>query len=148
MTSTTGDWTDKTDFFLSEFEDAVRTASIQGDMAISDLQDTHSNAFAFSNMEILDANLATLPQGHINALEYPQGSRYRTQFLRFTLTAHPRLTNPGVLAIDPSEFHGQQATTVIIRAMLGNGSLRNETTKITLESNPKLLIQFYEHKGT
>ena len=120
MVSTTGNWTDKTEFFLSEFEDIVPAASVQGDMAISDLQDTHSNAFVFSDMEILDANLAPLPRGHINALEYPQPLRDRTRFLRFTLTAHPWLTNLGVLAIDPSEFLGQQATTVIIRAILAN----------------------------
>ena len=40
---------------------------MQGEMAISDLQDTNFNAFAFSDIEILDANLARLPRGNINA---------------------------------------------------------------------------------
>ena len=70
MSTTTGEWTDKTEFFLSEFEDIVPAANVQGEMAISDLQDPNSNVFAFSDMEILDANLATLPRGHINVLTF------------------------------------------------------------------------------
>ena len=73
---------DKTEFFLSEFEEIMPAASVQCAMATSDLQGIDSNAFAFSDMEILDANLATLPRGHIDALKYPQGSRDRTRFLR------------------------------------------------------------------
>jgi hypothetical protein len=147
MSSTNGDWTDKTEFFLSEFEDIVPAASVQGEMAISDLQDPHSNAFVFSDMEILDANLATLHRGHINALEYPQAARNQTRFLRFTLTAHPRLTNPGAIDVDPAELPGQAATTVIVRALVTNGTLRQEIIKQVLETNPKLLLQFYEQVG-
>jgi hypothetical protein len=68
MTSTAGDWTDKTEFFLPRFEDIIPAASIQGEMAILNLEDPNSNVFVFSDTEILDANLATLQQGHINAL--------------------------------------------------------------------------------
>jgi hypothetical protein len=57
-----GDWKDKTDFFLAKFED----------MAIADLKAVDSNAFAFSGLEILDANLSTLTRG--NAHNLPQGS--------------------------------------------------------------------------
>lgn len=124
-------------------------ASVPSKMVISALQDPYSNAFVFSDMmESLDSYLAKLPRGHINALEYPQASRDRTRLLRFTLTPHPCLTNPGVLAIDPSEFPGQQATTVIARAMLRNGSPSNEITKNVISTNPKLLLHSYEQQGT
>ncbi len=148
MIATTGDWTDKIEFFLSEFEEIAPAASAQGEMAMSDLQDPNSDAFVFSDMEILDANLEPLTRGNINAVEFPQASRHSTRFLRFTLTAHPRLTNPGALDIDQAECQGQQATTVIVRALqAANGTLRPEITKHLLETNPKLLLQFYAHEG-
>ena len=49
---TTGDWADKTEFFLSKFEDIAQAASVQSEMAILDLQDPSSNAFVFLDMEI------------------------------------------------------------------------------------------------
>jgi hypothetical protein len=108
MSSTAGDWADKTKFFLPEFEDVVPAASVQGEMAISDLQDQNSDVFVFSDIEILDANLVTLHGGHVNALEHPQAAGNQTRFLRFTLTAHPRNANPGAIDIDLAQFPKQQ----------------------------------------
>jgi hypothetical protein len=50
MSSTAGDWTDKMESFPAKFED----------MVISDLQDQNLNVFVFLDVEILNANLATL----------------------------------------------------------------------------------------
>jgi hypothetical protein len=148
MSSTAGDWTEKTEFFLPKFEDVVPAASIQGEMAISDLQDPNSNAFVFSDVEILNANLATLQWGHINALEHPQAARNQNRCLHFTLTAHPRNTNPGAIDIDPAQFPGQVATTVIVRVLTeANGSLHPKITKNLLEASLKILLQFCEQEG-
>ena len=52
MTTTTGDWTDKTKLLLSQFGDILPAASMQGVMAILGIQETNSNAFTFSDMDI------------------------------------------------------------------------------------------------
>jgi hypothetical protein len=56
MITATGDWADKTELFLWEFEGIVPAASVQGKMAVLDLQDPNLHAFVFSDMEMLDAN--------------------------------------------------------------------------------------------
>jgi hypothetical protein len=140
--STAGDWTDKTEFFLPEFEDVVPAAIVQGEMAISDLQDPNSNVFVFSGIEILGADLATLQQGHVNALERPQAARNQTRLLHFTFTAHPRSTNPGAIDVNPAQFLSQMAMTVILRALTkANATLHPEITKNLPETAPKILLQ-------
>jgi hypothetical protein len=98
MDTTAGDWTDKLEFFLNMFDGECPAASAQGDMATSDLQDATSNVLAFSDMQILDANLAPLPRG--NAADYPAGARNLARHFGFTVTAHPRHSNTGALDID------------------------------------------------
>jgi hypothetical protein len=136
-----GDWKDKTECFLAKFEDIVPAASLQGDMTIADIGDTETPAFAFSDFELLDANLTALTRG--NAPDFPQASRDRARFLRFTLTVHPRLINPGVLDIDPLEFPSQQTTTVYIRALLFNGTLTGVIAKAMLDKTPQKSLAFY-----
>jgi hypothetical protein len=97
-------------------------------------------------MEILDSKLVSIPKGNANALDFPPPSRDRTRFLRFTLTLNPRLTNPGVLDIDPSEFPSPTATTVYVRAITENGTLRAEINKEMTENNPKVILAFYEQE--
>jgi hypothetical protein len=103
---------ERQDCIRNSFEDVVPAASLQGEMAMQDLTDVTTDTFVFSDVETLDANLASLPRGNQNALDHPQAARDRTRFLRFTLTAHPRNINPGALHINPTEFPGQQATAV------------------------------------
>jgi hypothetical protein len=100
-------------------------------MSISDLQDPNSSVFAFSDVKILDADLATLQrQGHVNALKNPQAARNQTRFSGFTFTAHPHSANPGAIDIDPAQFPSKTATTVILRALTkADGTLRSEITK-------------------
>jgi hypothetical protein len=57
---------------------------------------------------MLDANLTAIGRG--NAADFPAMVRDKTHFLHFTLSIHPRMTNPRVLDIDPQEFPNQQAT--------------------------------------
>jgi hypothetical protein len=57
----TGTWIDKTECFMAKFEDIVRAAKLQANMAIASLDDIASDVFSFADMEILDANLAMIP---------------------------------------------------------------------------------------
>jgi hypothetical protein len=68
-----GDWKDKTELVLATFENIAPAASLQGDMAMTDLDDTDTNACAFAGFELLDSNLAPLGCG--NAQDFPQNTR-------------------------------------------------------------------------
>jgi hypothetical protein len=105
-----GDWKDKINFFLAKFENVVPAASLQGDMAIIDLDNTDSNTRTFRDIELLDSNLTLLGRG--DGQDCPQNTRDGTRYIRFTLTVHPHNINPGVLDIDPLQFPTQIVTTV------------------------------------
>jgi hypothetical protein len=69
-----GDLKDKTQLFLAAFESIVPAARLQGDMAMTDLDDANTNAHTFANFELfLDSNLAPLGRG--NAQDFPQNTR-------------------------------------------------------------------------
>jgi hypothetical protein len=58
----TGNWTEKTDFFTSAFEDVVPAAYLQSSMAIGDLDSMMElPVYTFADMEILDSNLTIIP---------------------------------------------------------------------------------------
>jgi hypothetical protein len=82
----------QTESFLAAFENIVPAASLQGDVAMTDLDDTDTNARAFANFKLLDSNLTPLGRG--NAQDFPQNTRDRTLFFCFTITVHPCLINP------------------------------------------------------
>jgi hypothetical protein len=142
-----GNWPDKTEFFMGKFEDIVPAAKLQANMAIEQLDDIRTDAFAFGDMELLDASLALLPRGNANA-EFSQAARDRTRYIRFTLTVRPRLINPGVMDVDPATFPAPTSTTVYVRALMDHGSLAPGITKNLLDTTPKLLVFFYTQAHT
>ena len=145
LTTATGEWKDKTEFFLAEFEDTVPAASIQADMATADLTDMNTAPFDFSDIEILDANLDVLPRG--TTADFAANTRTRARFIRLTLTIQPRLINPGVLDIDAQLFPNPSATTVYVRLLLQHGTLHAGINKFLLDNSPKLLIALYHQAG-
>jgi hypothetical protein len=144
--SARGDWKDRTEFFLAKFEEIVPSASLQTEMAIRDLDNVNSNVFTFSDMEILDTNMATLGRGP--GADFPVATRQRTRFLKFTITVHPRNINPGAIDLDPQVFPLPTATTVYVRALLENGHLAPGLSKQLMEMTPKLVLAFYLNTGT
>jgi hypothetical protein len=140
-----GDWKDRTEFFLAKFEEIVPSASLQTEMAMRDLDNVNSNVFTFSDMEVLDANMATLGRGP--GADFPAATRQRTRFLKFTIAAHPRNINPGATDLDPQVFPLPTATTVCVRALLENGHLSPGLSKQLMETTPKLVLAFYLNTG-
>jgi hypothetical protein len=139
-------WKDRSEFFISKFEDIVPTASLTPDMAIRELQNIDAEVFAFSDVEILDANLAPIAGGA--GIDFPALARARTRYLRFTITVHPRNINTGAIDIDQHFFPLPQATVVYVRALLVNGALAPIITKAVLETNPKFLVFLYAQAHT
>jgi hypothetical protein len=141
--SNAGTWTDKSECFISKFDNIVPAAKLQADMAITSLGETSSDVFEFADMEILDANLATLPRGPQNAVEIAPQTRLRVRYLRFTLTVNPQAIIPGAMDFDPASFPNATLTTVCVRALMLNGTLAPGLTKHLLENTPKLVLLFY-----
>ena len=147
VAANTGTWIDKTEFFMGKFEDIVPAAKLQADMAIASLDDIASDVFSFADMEILDANLATIPRG-LPHLDYTQAARARTRYLRFTITVSPRLIVPGVMDFDPATFPNPTSNTVYVRALMQNGALAPGLSKHLLDNTPKLALLFYTQAQT
>jgi hypothetical protein len=142
----TGTWADKTAYFLSKFEDIVPAAKLQANMAIASLDDLGSDVFSFADMEILDANLSVINRGI--AADFTPQARARTRYLRFTLTASPRLILPGVMDFDPATFPNATSSTVYVRALMQNGALAGGISKNLLDNTPKLVLLFYTQAQT
>jgi hypothetical protein len=145
LESARGDWKDKTEFLIAKFEDIVPSASLQTNMAIRDLDLVNSNAFSFSDVEILDTNVL---QSRGNGVDFPPAARYCTHFLHFTLTVHPRNINCGAINLVPQAFPLPSAPTVRIRALMQDGSLAPGLSKQILDTTPKHFLALYLQANT
>jgi hypothetical protein len=138
-----GNWPDKTEFYMAQFEDIVPAAKLQTNMAIETLNDIRSDVFSFADMETLDANLTVIPRG-ANA-DFTQAARDRTRYLLFTITVSPRDMLPGVMDFDPATFPSPTSTTACVRALMQNNGLAQGTSKHLLDQTPRLVLYFYDH---
>jgi hypothetical protein len=144
--SVRGDWKDKTEFLLSQFEDHVPAASVQGGRSIADFDDINTNTFNFQDMELLDATLTVLGRGA--GIDFPNLTRERAHFIRFTLTVNPRLLNTHAIEIEPQTFPSQMSVTVHVRVLLQAGEvLQDQITKQLLVNTPKILLLIYQNAG-
>ena len=139
-----GNWPDKTEFYMAQFEDIVPAAKLQANMAIETLNDIRSDVFSFADMEILDANLAVIPRGANPNADFTQAARDRTRYLRFTITVSPRAIPPGVMDFDPATFPSPTSSTVYVRALMQNNGLAQGISKHLLDQTPKLVLYFYD----
>jgi hypothetical protein len=143
LSAAEGDWKDKTELLAALFEDTVPAATMQANIAISDMDSYLAPVYTFSDMEILDSTFRALNVG--NALDYPAASRQRARFFRFTLTVNPRLTNTRDLDLDTTSFPSQVTTTAYARMLTdNNGEMHPVITKQLAENTPKLLYTIYE----
>jgi hypothetical protein len=138
---------DKVEHFLAKFKDIEPAAKVQANMAIENMDNIGSDAFAFADMEMLDANLVVTPRGNPNA-DFTPNAWDRTPYLHFTVTVSPQLIIPGAMDFDPSTFLSPTSTTACVRALMQNGGLAQGATKYLLDNTPKLLLVFYRQANT
>ncbi len=141
LETNTGTWPDKMEHFLTKFKDIAPAAKLQANMATESMDNIGSDAFAFADMETLDANLVVTPRGNPNA-DFTLKAQDRARCLCFTITVSPQLIVPGAINFDPSTFSNPTLTTACVRALVQNGGLAQGIMKHLLNNTPKLSLFF------
>jgi hypothetical protein len=112
LETNTGTWPDKMEHFLTKFKDIAPAAKLQANMTTESMDNIGSDAFAFADMETLDANLVVTPRENPNA-DFTPKARDRARCLFFTITVSPQLIIPGqsTLTHQLSQTHHLQRCT-------------------------------------
>jgi hypothetical protein len=138
-----GNWKDKSKFFMAAFKDIVPAANAQAMLAILDFNNYNTNVFNFTDLEPLDGNFHTLNAG--NAADYPALTRNRTRYFHFALTVEthqhekPEPQHPPLPFTDNDDrLHTSSPT---------KWQTTSERHKNIINTTPKLLSLIYNAAG-